>query len=304
VEEDVAIGRPVPPDGEIIVDPELVALPVEPVCDRVEKVHTGRAEPGRPDDDVRIDLSDDSGMVVVRQSEGPVVAVAPRDLHGLAVGIERDQVPGALDEPLHVDTLVDLAERCFGDAITGEDLFDVEPLASGPFQVAEVVREARGVEVVGERRIVDREVGTTPGHPRHASWARRLRTGDQIEERLRSGLAAADHADPLAVEVPRPRHEVTDVELPVAEQALGGRRHPRPVTNSDGDVVGGHRSAIGPDGEDLIEVDGQHLCAVHDVLVLVAGPFQIVAELLAGNRVEPGVDEVVDPAPGMEVGEE
>jgi len=59
-----------------------------------------------------------------------------------------------------------------------------------------------------------------------------------------------------------------------------------------------------PYHEIAVELDGKDLLAEDHVVVHPAGPLHVVAELLAGHGVELGIDEVVQPAVGVQVGQE
>ncbi len=243
-------------------------------------------------------------MVDVPDLHGPVARGAPRDVRDLAAGQQRDEIRVVLREPVDVEALVDLAQCGLGDAVARQHVVRVELLAGRLVEAGEVVRIAGRVEVVGERCVIDGEVVAAPGNPGHAPRPLPGRPGDEVEERLRARLAPADHAHALPAEAPRLRHDVGDVELVVAEQVFGHGRDPRAGADTDGDVVGGHRPAVGLHDEGLVEADGDHALPEDDVLVPLARPLQIVSVLPAGHRVELRVDEVVDPSLVVQVRQE
>src|ERR1022692_3216947 len=126
----------------------------------------------------------------------------------------------------------------------------------------------------------------------------------EIEESLRTGLASTDDADPHAAQTTGLAQEFADMKLLVAQMGLRLRRYLRLDSHADHDVVGGHCRRAGLDVEHVGVLDRAHLVAENDVLVLPAGPLHVVAKLLPRDRVELGVQEMVDAAELMEVSQE
>ena len=244
-------GGPSQQGGVVLVDQDLAAvgLALQPAGQRGQEVGGGRTVTGGPDD--RVHFQDLRGLrrVVVLQGQLPRRRGRALGLHHVAIGVERDQIRRRRTEAVVVDALVDRAQRRLRDAVAGQHVVGGEPAAGRRLQAREVVGEAGHVVVVGERRVVDRQVVGAPGDPGDAAREPVVRTGDQVQERLGAGLPASDDRHPLARQALGARDEVGDVELALAEVLAGALGHPGLGADADDEVVGGHRAGVGADPE-------------------------------------------------------
>jgi len=71
-----------------------------------------------------------------------------------------------------------------------------------------------------------------------------------------------------------------------------------------GNVVGGHYATVSAHDKDPIEINRQDFLSEHDVLVLPAGPLQVITEFLTRDTVELRIDEMIETPVRMQVGQE